>query len=356
MATHEEIVRDAVDHLKQTTVGYKNKHWTTPPQGSQWDQALDLLAQVKDPVTPPPPPPPPPDPDPDPVPPTGVGQLGLCMNASPSDAWFAKAASLNPKWIREENRDNAMVQKKIDFIKSEGGNFIYLLLPVARGLAASKSEVDAWIGKTKYFELDNEPYFANVNTKSWANLVLELAKYIRSKGGYPILPMFVQTNDGNYYTDANGNHNAAGSSWKPWATQVMDFAPDLKNYVDFISAHPYAPGRDPNVPDGQGRYLWGVVDKVRTQLQSRGLDKPWHMTEFGWSVGTGGTPPNTQVSAAQQADYLKKLVVEARKRPWIVSMEYYCLMTWGTGYEHSFGLFNQDLSERPSAATFRSIV
>jgi hypothetical protein len=36
-------------------------------------------------------------------------------------------------------------------------------------------------------------------------------------------------------------------------------------------------------------------------------------------------------------------------------MEVYCLASWGTGYEASFGLFNPDMSERPSAAVFRSL-
>lgn len=60
MAMTDGELRDAaVAHLKKTTVGYINKRWTTPPAGSEWKQALDLLAQVG--ITPPP--------DPDPVPP-----------------------------------------------------------------------------------------------------------------------------------------------------------------------------------------------------------------------------------------------------------------------------------------------
>jgi hypothetical protein len=61
MATDAELRDQAVAELKQTTVGYKNKHWTTPPAGSHWDNALDLLEQIGQAA-------PPPDPDPTPVP------------------------------------------------------------------------------------------------------------------------------------------------------------------------------------------------------------------------------------------------------------------------------------------------
>lgn len=58
--TDKELRDAAVKELKLTTVGYKNKHWTTPPNGSRWDNGLDLLAQIGQVAPPPPPPPPPP--------------------------------------------------------------------------------------------------------------------------------------------------------------------------------------------------------------------------------------------------------------------------------------------------------
>jgi len=32
--------------LKQTTVGYVNKNWKTPPTGTHWKKALDLLNKI----------------------------------------------------------------------------------------------------------------------------------------------------------------------------------------------------------------------------------------------------------------------------------------------------------------------
>lgn len=54
--TDKELRDAAVARLKLTTVGYKNKHWTVPPQGSNWDAALDYLAQIGGAAPPPPPP------------------------------------------------------------------------------------------------------------------------------------------------------------------------------------------------------------------------------------------------------------------------------------------------------------
>lgn len=54
--TDAEIRDAAVQHLQRTSVGFVNKYWKTPPAGTEWKQALDLLAQIG--AAPPPPPPP----------------------------------------------------------------------------------------------------------------------------------------------------------------------------------------------------------------------------------------------------------------------------------------------------------
>lgn len=45
--TNAELRDAAVAELRQTTVGYVNKHWQTPPPGTHWRKALDLLSQIK---------------------------------------------------------------------------------------------------------------------------------------------------------------------------------------------------------------------------------------------------------------------------------------------------------------------
>jgi hypothetical protein len=55
--TDAELRDAALVHLHKTTVGYINKHWTVPPAGTEWQQGLDLLAQIgQAPPTPQPPP------------------------------------------------------------------------------------------------------------------------------------------------------------------------------------------------------------------------------------------------------------------------------------------------------------
>lgn len=56
--TDAEIRDAAVAELQQTTVGWKNTHWTQPPAGTHWKNAMVLLAEIDQPAPPPPPPPP----------------------------------------------------------------------------------------------------------------------------------------------------------------------------------------------------------------------------------------------------------------------------------------------------------
>ena len=45
--TDDATLRDqAVRELELTTVGYRNTHWTVPPPGTHWANALGLLAQI----------------------------------------------------------------------------------------------------------------------------------------------------------------------------------------------------------------------------------------------------------------------------------------------------------------------
>lgn len=54
--TDAQLRDQAMAELEQTTVGYINKNWKTPPKGTRWANAVALLAQIGA-VAPPPPPP-----------------------------------------------------------------------------------------------------------------------------------------------------------------------------------------------------------------------------------------------------------------------------------------------------------
>lgn len=275
----------------------------------------------------------PPPPSPPPPPPPGTGALGLCLNASPSSAWLAKAATLNPTYVRED----VISQQKVDWAAANGTAFIGCCNLANAGLTASMDKVNAWPQITVW-ELDNEPYFDGVYVPTWAQQALQLAQQIKAAhpGHKIVLPMFIQTNGGDYQTSG---------SWSPWANQVIDAAPGLKTITDYVSGHAY----DEAVAPAK---VFQTLDKVQGQLKAKGLDKPWHITECGWSAGTADS---RQVSQAQQAQYTNDLIMGLRTRPWVQSIELYCLQTWGSGYYESFGLFNQDLSDRPVAQVYRNL-
>lgn len=44
--TNAQLRDQALAELELTTVGYRNVHWTTPPAGTHWRNALDLLAKI----------------------------------------------------------------------------------------------------------------------------------------------------------------------------------------------------------------------------------------------------------------------------------------------------------------------
>lgn len=279
---------------------------------------------------------------PSPPPPVGTGRLGLILNSGPTQAWLDKAATLTPKIIR----DDSLYQSKVDWALAHGCDIIGLLLVNQTGVNTAMQTVNAWPQITKW-ELDNEPYFVGYSggfrITTWAQLCLQLAQTIKAQ--HPtyevILPMLVQANGGDYEEPLG--------TWAPWATRVLNAAPGLMTYCDTVAGHPYTNGGGIAQPPS---FSVATVDKVRGQISSQGWTPDWHMTEFGWTVGTGAY----QVNAATQSTYLNDMVTLLRARSWVRSMEVYCLQTWGTGYEESFGVFDQNLGERPAAATFRSLV
>jgi len=54
-STDTQLRDQALTELYQTSVGFKNRFWTSPPANTHWHKALDLLAQIGGTVPPPPP-------------------------------------------------------------------------------------------------------------------------------------------------------------------------------------------------------------------------------------------------------------------------------------------------------------
>lgn len=275
-------------------------------------------------------------------PPVGQAVLGICPNVGfPTN--YPYGASLNMKSIRSDT----ITQAGIDWAATHGADYLGLGNPINMAL------IDKW-PQIQYWEYDNEPYFNRTADPAGGNgirgqTISQYAVTMRDfgqafKAKYPgktlIFPCYVQSDFGDW----NGPQG-----WKPWVTYLFDAAPDLGNYFDGWACHPYSAPR--NAPP-----LNPNVDKVRGQLVARGFTKGCWVTEVGWSVGTGTGQNNEQCTEAQQAQYVGQVIDQLRSRPWVARIYIYCLGTWGTGFEQSFGMFNQNGSERLSAVAFRDRV
>jgi hypothetical protein len=234
---------------------------------------------------------------------------------------------------------DAQAKAFIDWCEANGAK------PLLLANEIDKATTLSWLSRHPRFkecELDNEPYFGGVDLPAWSVKMRDTAKAI--KATYPnvrtYVPLLTQTNGGDYLV---------GGQWKPWVTTMLDAAPDLPQYVDGWAIHPYtaAKGLPPS---------FATVDKVKSQLAARNAVRPFYVTEIGWSVGTGTGANQVQVTASQQAQYLKDFITTARSRGDIQDIYVYHLLSWGTGYEASFGVFNPDGSKRPAVDTIKSLV
>lgn len=264
---------------------------------------------------------PPPDP-------TGF-VLGFCGNSGfPGGNMGPNAATLGAKGIRV---DNSLSDATVAWAAQNGVEVMGLGSPL------TMATVDRYpsIGLFEYW---NEPYFIRplLNLTQWATDALTFAKAFKAK--YPnkklILPMYCQENSDKGDYPVNGNT----AVWKPWATQLLDAQPTLRDYFDGWGAHPYS---TPNPPS------FATLDKVRGQLVGKGFNHPCYVTEIGWAV--------SQVGEAKQAEYLDGFLDGAKTRSWIKAVYVYCLSSWNdSDKEGSFGMFRPNGTARPSAATFRS--
>jgi hypothetical protein len=116
-------------------------------------------------------------------------------------------------------------------------------------------------------------------------------------------------------------------------------------YFDVMSVHPYQWGRQLND-------AW-MIDKLQgcRQLMDRRGDghKEIWITEIGWSVGEGVTPP-------EQANLLAQAIVTAlsvRQRLKVEKVFWFCVKDWG-GPGH--GLFDVAGQPKPALAAYQAVV
>ncbi len=174
-----------------------------------------------------------------------------------------------------------------------------------------------------WFELWNEPYF-NYTMPGGSNA----AKYARLYDAAAIAAK--QVNPGARLLIAADTAPTEGGS--NWIDAMFSAVPDIGQYVDGISVHPY--GADPSIPTSQSNWSFQRVDDIRAKFLAHGVDKPEWITEVGWSTYS--------VSEVQQASYYADLFTQIRSRlSFIRAVFPYCLREFSNNYstnQPQFGL------------------
>lgn len=190
----------------------------------------------------------------------------------------------------------------------------------------------------QWFELWNEPY----DSYAWSGHTPEPEAYARdvlaaaqaAKGASPTVKVLISA-------DYRGEPQAGGltSSETSWIPSMFAAVPNLGQWIDGVSVHPY--GGDPALPlasptgwtDTNGKWSFRRIDMIRTQFLEHGVNVPFWITEDGWSTVT--------VTEAEQAKDYTDLVTQIQARPWIRALFPYCLREFSSNasdQESAYGL------------------
>jgi hypothetical protein len=98
-----------------------------------------------------------------------------------------------------------------------------------------------------------------------------------------------------------------GGPIRYWIDEVLRADPNLGDYFDVYSVHPY-PAGSPMTDNADGRWDFSRIQIIRQTTVNRGMPKPVWITEVGWS-----TAPNADhtVSETTQASYTRQAITRA---------------------------------------------
>lgn len=93
-----------------------------------------------------------------------------------------------------------------------------------------------------------------------------------------------------------------GGPIRYWIDEVLRADPNLGDFFDVYSVHPY-PAGSPLTDNADGRWDFRRIEIIRQTTMSRGVPKPIWITEVGWSTApnAGGVSESTQASYTRQA-------------------------------------------------------
>ncbi|HEY2603721.1 MAG TPA: beta-galactosidase [Thermoleophilaceae bacterium] len=161
----------------------------------------------------------------------------------------------------------------------------------------------------RWYEIWNEPYFYqfsnnNPNPAQYARMVKATA--IAGRKANP---------QARFLLEADTFGQKPGGDPIDWVDPMYKAVPDLNRYFDGVSEHPYSFTESPDdyTPSGvSSRAQFRRVGELRAMFVAHGAaNKPFWITEIGWSTCPGGTRAFC-VTASQQAQYLKRVFQIAR--------------------------------------------
>jgi hypothetical protein len=326
--TDAELRDLALAELKQTTVGYLNHNWTTPPLGSHWQKGIDYLNQIGVVVEPPPTPSP------------AAFIKGIAAGWGPdtpsafSDADLAKYMDLlkanNCMEVRMDyaSAGNAQFNRAAKAAFAAGISALPVFTHVDSTAAEIQGRVDRVIAdfpKIKRIEIGNEvngqwAWGSSPNPAKYVEMLK--AAYTKAAGRVEVWFSGLAQ-----YAKSDTAHMQSQTFYQ----QAHDAG--AVNYCDKVCWHPYGDGSDG----------WGLNDWIHNLF-----NKPLVITETGQathsSTWSGG------VTLTTQAQTVTRRFQNARNAGYIAGVYWYDFRdrgTYSTSDQGNFGLILADSAWTP---------
>jgi hypothetical protein len=209
------------------------------------------------------------------------------------------------------------------------------------------------------FDLWNEPYYPNGNNGNYdPGRYARLVKAATTAGrAADAQAKFLIA------AEMQGTFSPSSHRWVWWVDSIYQAVPDLNNYFDGVSVHPYGHDITKLSPALSGRPYYGYeqmrrIELIRKQFVAHGAAaKPFWSTEVGWPTCARGS--NRCVSVAGQAASLRALLhySQTRWKGWMrAAFIYYLDDARGStaNPDNDYGLTYHNLRAKPSLKIFAS--
>jgi hypothetical protein len=139
-----------------------------------------------------------------------------------------------------------------------------------------------------------------------------------------------------------------------WIGSMYAAVPDLSNWFDAVSVHPYSGSGDPTECSSswiQRRHQFCRVQDVQSRIAAHGAAKPLWITEVGWATCSGAS---YCVSPENQARFLKNAFDMAARYPFVDALLPYSYQDLDPRIPGDFyGLLNGAGAAKPALESYR---